>query len=161
MAVGEAGRGGFSRCGRTSFSMQEGRGRTDRWPLGRACAFRKQPLKRNPGLDSPPRRKCACAVSGSSNCASPPPSRPAGDPGQAEPCSAAPAPVGFVSTGRCYPGCPPHGTLRTSLRRLEVAGALVVAGGLGANLSSWRLHLGGSCPLRAETVPPPAQASHL
>lgn len=40
----------------------------------------------------------------------------------------------------------------TSLRRLEAAGVLVVPGGLEAEPSSWRLHLGGSCPLRAEPL---------
>ncbi|XP_054575878.1 ubiquitin-associated domain-containing protein 2 isoform X3 [Eptesicus fuscus] len=43
-----------------------------------------------------PRRECACAVASLSTSASPPPSPPAGAPGPAGPCSAAPAPVGFI-----------------------------------------------------------------
>lgn len=74
--------------------------------------------------DSPPRRECACAIAGSLHLCFPSHCPPAGAPGQAGPCSPAPAPVGFVSIGRRHPGCTLHATPRTSLRRLEAAGAL-------------------------------------
>lgn len=88
--------------------------------------------------DSPSRRQCACAVAGSLHLCFPSHCRPEGAPGQAGPCSPAPVPVGFVSIRRRHPGCTLHAALRTSLRRLEAAGALGVAGRLGADPPSRR-----------------------
>lgn len=94
--------------------------------------------------DSPSRRQCACAVAGSLHLCFPSHCRPEGAPGQAGPCSPAPVPVGFVSIRRRHPGCTLHAALRTSLRRLEAAGALGVAGRLGADPPPALLPVGGS-----------------
>lgn len=87
-----------------------------------------------------PRRECACAVASLSTSASPPPSPPAGAPGPAGPCSAAPAPVGFVSTGRRHPGCPLHA---------PAAHLLEEAGGSGGPRGCWRF--GGRSSIPAPT----------
>lgn len=108
-----------------------------------------------PGVESScgirrPRQECACAIAGSLHLGFPSHCRPAGAPGQARPCSPAPAPVGFVSIGRRHPGRTLHATLRNSLRRLEPVGALGVAGRWGpilhpgARTSRWFLPVGGS-----------------
>lgn len=142
-------RGGPQLRGRTSPRRQEGSGED---AAERPHGPRMRCTQQAPGVESSgrirrPRRECACAVASLSTSASPPPGPPAGAPGPAGPCSAAPAPVGSVSTGRRHAGCPLRAPLRTSLRRLEAAGALGVAGGLGADPPCRRPHLAGSCSL--------------
>uniref|UniRef100_A0A8P0PB90 UBA domain containing 2 n=1 Tax=Canis lupus familiaris TaxID=9615 RepID=A0A8P0PB90_CANLF len=91
------GRADASGCGPTSLPGQEGRGRAERCGPRAAHA----PLTGSPrsGIqlpDSPLRRECACAVSGSLHLRFPSPCPPSGAPGPAGPCSPAPAPAGFI-----------------------------------------------------------------
>lgn len=133
---------------RTDFPSQAGRegaGEAVR-PTGRACAAHRQPLEWNPvaRFAATPGVRLRCR-----RVPPPPlplPLSPRGAPGPAGPCSPAPAPVGFVSTGCRFHGCSLRATLRTSLRSLGAAGTLGVAGGLGADPSSPRPNLSGSCP---------------
>lgn len=119
---------------------------------------------------SPPRRECACAVAWSLHLRFPSPCRPAGAPGPAGPCLPAPAPVGFVSTGRRHPGCTLHATLGTSFRRLGAPGSLGLQEVWGPTLhsahaprvppvgeSEHRLHLSLERPV-GDRVPPQALA---
>lgn len=122
-----------------------------RWAERRVPWAAHAPLSSSPWSviqlpDSPPGRECACAVAGSLHLHFPSPCPPAGAPGLAGPCSPAPAPVGFVSTGCRHPGCSLRATLGTSLRSLGAKGTLGVAGGLGADPPCPRPNLRGSFP---------------